>query len=372
MTQHLQLPVEAFALFTETSVVTKNFQVLMSAAAIFSLILLTIHGYYGVLQVKWGRLLSRLGTAILIFSVLVLSLTSIIDISDNYKNLYMKLKISDVISDPVASTVYVQSGVEEGTVRDVNVSRLSQILESGVLKVGYSAIDIPFSYQNQKGQLVGYDIAYAYQLASDLDCKLEFTPCDFNVLHQELQAGFYDIAMSSVLMTEDRLLNLSFTHPYHEENAVLVVPQPQKKHFLDLRLITSEQGLKIGAFGEYKHYVRQHFPAAILVSLDSMDPLEKTGEVTAWLTSRTSGFIWCLSHPDFVTIDYDGLIGKAYFSYPVRNEEFKFVSFLNNWMKLKELSGFQQQMNNYWLKGEALIKPEPRWSILRNILHVGD
>jgi hypothetical protein len=73
-----------------------------------------------------------------------------------------------------------------------------------------------------------------------------------------------------------------------------------------------------------------------------------------------------------VVIDYGGLIGKAYFSYPVRDQGFKFISFLNNWLILKELSGFHQEMVDYWLEGTYQKNPEPRWSILRNLLHVGE
>ena len=283
----------------------------------------------------------------------------------------MNLALSDVIHDPVESIVYTEIGVEEGTVRDPTVPTLQRVLESGVLKVGYNTLDIPFSFRNKESALVGFDIASAYQLARDLDCKLEFIRCDFGSLPQELKAGLYDIAMSAVLMTEERLLALNFTHPYLEDDVVLVVPTAHKKFYLNYPDIESRE-LKIGAVGEYKQFLRRHFPDATLVPIESLDILAGNWDIDAWMTAKNTGFIWCLSNPNFVTIDYEGLIGKAYFSYPVQDDNYKFISFLNNWLILKNLTGFHKEMYNYWFEGQSPKKQAPRWSILRDVLHVGD
>ena len=89
----------------------------------------------------------------------------------------------------------------------------------------------------------------------------------------------------------------------------------------------------------------------------------------AWLSTRTQAFIWCLSHPDFVVIDYAGQIGKRYFAYALPIGSTDWASFLNSWLTLKEQSGFKQQMYSYWVLGENPKERPPRWSILRNVLH---
>jgi len=372
MVDHLHLPIEGFALFTETEAITMNFQVLMSIAAVLSLILLIIHNYHGVLEIKWKPLLLKLGSTLAVFFVSILLIKPLVTITDNYKDLYGNLKIRDVIKHPVEATVFPNVGIEQGTARAPGRSPLEQVIESHVLKVGFNTTDTPYSYFNNQKELVGYDIAYAYALAKDLDCKLEFIPCDYNRLHVELQAGYYDIAMSAILMTEDRLLDLNFTRPYKEENIALIVPASKKNHFLNVSAITTEQGLIIGAIGDSKEFAYRHFPFAKVIEFNSLDRLEKEWDIDAWIATRNNGFIWCLSHPNYITIDYGGLIGKAYLSYPVKDYGFKFISFLNNWLLLKELSGFQRKMNDYWIEGESLKKKEPRWSILRNVLHVGE
>ncbi|HLY65941.1 MAG TPA: cation:dicarboxylase symporter family transporter, partial [Chloroflexota bacterium] len=64
-------------------------------------------------------------------------------------------------------------GQDAGSVQGVTVR---DIQSSGVLRVGYNPGVMPFSYWNNRGDLVGYDISFAYELARDLNVRLEFIP----------------------------------------------------------------------------------------------------------------------------------------------------------------------------------------------------
>ena len=67
---------------------------------------------------------------------------------------------------------------------------LAAIQARGVLRVGYNQNVIPFSYLNDHGDLVGFDISYAYELARDLDAtELELVPFDWQLLSGDLAHG---------------------------------------------------------------------------------------------------------------------------------------------------------------------------------------
>jgi ABC-type amino acid transport substrate-binding protein len=238
--------------------------------------------------------------------------------------------------------------------------------------VGYSTLDIPFSYLNSAGDLVGYDIAYAYQLARDLDCTLEFIPVDFARLGEQIADGEFDIAMSAVVMNEERIKTMDFSQTYQEQNVVLIVPTKRIKEFLDLHKVEKRQDLKILTYGFFSHIAKRHFPYADLIGAQNLsildDPLEN-GQADAILWTKLQGFAWCLNHPWLTPIDYGGQLGKCYLAYPVALYAIQWVSFLDHWLSLKEQSGFQEQMTRYWLKGEKIEQPTPRWSIIRNVLH---
>src|SRR6185437_1057248 len=82
---------------------------------------------------------------------------------------------------------------------------VAAIQRAGVLRVGYNDAVPPFSYRNAAGDLVGYDISFAYRLARDLAVRLEFVPFTWDGLAGDLAARRFDIAMSGIYITDQRL-----------------------------------------------------------------------------------------------------------------------------------------------------------------------
>lgn len=368
----LGFPKGAAELFLELKSFTSNFQVLMSIASVLTLILLTIYGYYGLIKVQWNQLVRRLILPFAVFTALVFVFRSSIKPADKYENLYMSLTLPKEIETPQHIEILKsgQTGAKRSFSQNEIPEVFKQILTTGVLKVGFNANSIPYCYFNNQGELVGFDIAYAYALASDLGCDLELIPFLFNDLTKDLTDGTFDIGMSSIIMTEKRLLEMGFSFPYLEDNNVLIVPRSQKNPYLHLEKVKTTEGLVIGAEGAQAEIAKKTFPLAKITSINSPDLLLEH-KLDALFWSETTAVIWCLSNPDFVTISYGNAITKSYFGYPVRRHATDFGFFLNNWMTLKEQSGFKTAMKDYWINGISPEKKAPRWSILRNILKWG-
>ena len=290
-------------------------------------------------------------------------------LKDNYDNHYSDLRIGDVIDNPVPSRILAAG--EFGAPREYGPDAASEplgvILKSGILKVGFDIYDIPFCYFNRWNEISGYDVAYIYELARDLDCQIEFVPLNLEKMGSELQSGLYDMGIGALVMDEHRLKLMDFTSAYTEQNNVMIVAAKDRRKFLDL-LPGSGSGLKIGAVGAYKSIVTRHFPEAILVpDADINDALEN-GKVDAWMWGRRSALVWCENHPNFIVAEYQGLIGKRFYAYPLRTGSIDWNLFLNNWMILKQKSGFKKDMERYWIEGRSIKEREPRWSILQNLL----
>ena len=366
LTGQLNFPKESIELFMQTLSITMNFQVLVSSASILCLIILVLYSYYGLLQIKWKTLLinSLLTVSFLAISLEVLHST--VHLQDNFQNQYMDLKITDVIEDPVS--VKISKSLREQTGKPKSNKIFSDILSSGILRVGYSPVDTPYSYFNEHGELVGYDIAFAYQLAKDLDCSLEFVLTDYKNFDRQVENREFDIAMSGILLTEDRIRIMDFTKPYRQENIVLVVPSSKQNEFMNVSKITQDPNLRIRVVGAFEFLAKRHFPMAQIIA-DESDASLVDGNVDAWLTIRMEGFVWTLSHPDFTLIDYRGALGQRYLAYAIPSGSEDWLTFLNNWLVLKEQSGFKEEMTRYWLQGESLQTIPRRWSIIRNVLH---
>jgi len=366
----LNFPSESKALFTQTMAVTLNFQVLMSIASVLTFIILVLYAYYGLLQLKWKMFFTRLVPAFAVLIAVVIGAKQVIHLRDNYQDLYPNLTIQEAIHNPVSAKILARG--ESGAMRDHREDRpydpLEDILKTGVLKVGYGPDNMPYAYFNNDHQLVGMDIGYAYQLARDLDCTLEFVLIDIDQMGADLSNGVYDIGMSAVLMNEERIRYMDFTHTYTEQDNVLIVPIKNRSQYIHLKQIAQDSSLRIGAIGGYIPVVERHFPLAKVVAATGIEEAFQQGKADAYMTSRIPAFVWSLSHPEYVVADYEGLIGKRYFAYPIPIGSIDWGSFLNHWLVLKEQSGFKEKMSRYWIEGENPKQRPPRWSLLHQIL----
>jgi ABC-type amino acid transport substrate-binding protein len=52
---------------------------------------------------------------------------------------------------------------------------------------------------------------------------------------------------------------------------------------------------------------------------------------------------------------------------PIGEPEWRDV--LNSWVTLKRTDGTVQKLYDYWILGKDAESHEPRWSVIRNVLH---
>lgn len=373
--QELQFPKQALDLFYETLAITIHFEVLLSVASVLVFIILALFAYYGLLRIRWRRLCWQMALGLGVLAGLILFLKERIHLEDRYQHLFPTLSVTEVLVNPVDAKIitdpedWVNFAKNNPVVSDDEAAKIfTNILSTGVIRVGYNVNNIPYCFINESGELAGYDIAYAYQLARDLDCKLEFYPIKFDELDKQIEARYYDIAMSSVIMDEVRLRNMDFTRSYADEKNILIVPKEKESEFSDYELVSQNPHLRIGASIGYKNVVERHFPKAQLVIVEGLNDLIE-GKVDALVYSQISAFVWAIDHPNFAIVDYENLLGRKYFAYPVKRGAYPFLNFLNSWLYLKENQGFKEEMDRYWFKGITPKSLEPRWSVIRNVLH---
>ncbi len=365
LVETLSFPQDAFNLFAETIAITLNFQVLMSVSAMLTFIILVLLRYYGLLEINWRKLSLQLSTMVVVLLGAIAIGRQFVHIEDNYRDMYLSLRIQEILENPPQATI-----LSERTPHPVDLTpeAFARVLKTGALRVGYDPNNIPFCYFNKWNELVGYDIAYAYQLAKDIDVRVEFVPLQYPLLGKDLDTGYFDIAMSAIVLDDQRLLDMDFTHVYENQPNALVVPICDLSRFRNLDDVIAMHNLKIGAGGAYSVVAKNHFPHAQIISVDSDDAI-LTGKIEVNLWSQLPAYIWCVGHPEYTTLVYNKQLGSRYFAYPVRTGSQDFVSFINHWMALKAQSGFRKTQTDYWIHGKRLASKEPRWSIIRNLLH---
>ncbi|MCO6049496.1 transporter substrate-binding domain-containing protein [Mesorhizobium sp. RP14(2022)] len=92
------------------------------------------------------------------------------------------------------------------------------------LTVGANVGNVPWEFQDEKGEIVGFEIELVKEVAKRLgydDVQVENIP--FNGLFSAVQSNRIDVAVSSITITKKRLESVSFAQPYYDSDQSLSV-----------------------------------------------------------------------------------------------------------------------------------------------------
>ncbi len=99
--------------------------------------------------------------------------------------------------------------------------------DGDTLILGTSADYPPYEFhvldENGEDQIVGFDIALAYQIAEDMGKTLVIKDMAFEFVEQELQNGTVDMVLACIAPTPERLKVEDFSDIYREDPAPIMV-----------------------------------------------------------------------------------------------------------------------------------------------------
>ncbi len=366
----LGLPIEAVNIYLTTLPFTSGFQSMLSVMQIASISLFITLSCRQMIIIKWSRIIRNIVITVIPIFILFAGIyvfNPLPKIINETKSIF-ELKICSNIPVTVHQTATPPaiSSVEKEDVLD-------RILRTKVLKVGYNLSVPPFCFLNVDDQIVGYDIAFAYELAYDLGVELELVPLDYSKIAEELNDNLYDIAMSAITINEQRLKYLAFTHDYINPRIVFVAREEARKPFLNTEEVLENQNLQIAMLkgSSYEHLARELFPNKELILLNSYDDFLPLDKNVALLWEEEESIAWLLMHRGYRLVLPTPALGFDSLGYALKENSPRFLHYLNTWLELKNISGYTTKQYDLWVKGKTEIAApsEPRWSIIRNVLH---
>lgn len=99
---------------------------------------------------------------------------------------------------------------------------LDQIRSQGELRIGVEAAYVPFTFRRE-GKIVGYDVELAEIFCKSLGVKPNFIDTAWAGVIPSLYAKKFDIIMSAMSYTAERVKRVAFTIPYAEASQALLV-----------------------------------------------------------------------------------------------------------------------------------------------------
>lgn len=370
----LELPSDLFQLYMVSSLLTSRFTSLLAAMNIFILAVGGIAMLTGLARISMSRLLVY-GTATpLIFGATIVGsyfiLSSMISSEYVMDDVVRNMSVANEL--PPAVLEYRAHSTDSSN----EPRSLSQIRESGVLRVGYKPQQVPFSYFNAENKLVGFDVEMMHELAQDMETKIEFIPYTLDTAFDGLNSGRFDIAVSGIQMTIKRLEHANFSTPVLDLHYAFVVKDYRADEFATNELVRQAGTLHIAVVGEYPviPLLEKRFPNIHFVEIESDQKYfnNRGKDYDALIISLEAGKAWTLLEPEYTTLFRRDDIKSFPASYIVAKSNVELLNFLNGWLVLQQTSGRIEQLYDYWIQGKNAVPKKPRWSVMRNVLHWGE
>lgn len=174
---------------------------------------------------------------------------------------------------------------------------LARIKAAGVIKVGTEGTYAPYSFHDETGALVGFDVEVAQLVAEELGVKAEFIETKWDSMIAGLDAGRFDVIVNQVGITPERQEKYLFSTPYtyiygalisHKDNQTVTSLQ-------DIAGLKSAQSLTSNWAQSAENF------GAELVGVDGFDQaveLIANGRADVTINSEASYYDYLTQKPD--------------------------------------------------------------------------
>ena len=127
---------------------------------------------------------------------------------------------------------------------------IADIKKMGKLRVGVEATYPPFTFRDG-GKIVGYDIDLLEHFTKELGVEAEVIDTQWSGIIPSLYAKRFEIIMSSMSYTKERLEKVLFTIPYAEASQALLIRADDKDKIKSIEDMSGRVlGVKLGSPGE--------------------------------------------------------------------------------------------------------------------------
>ncbi len=371
----VKIPADTFQLFLTTGVINARFGTLTSAMYMVTLALAGSYALAGNLRLSPGRIL-RYALVTAGLTVVTLAMTGGL-LRALGSGTYDKDRLVEemkLLRPPTVRASVLRQLPSEPLPKD-GASVLDAIRARGRIRVGYVDGALPYSYLNSRGELVGFDVEMAYTLAAELGLAIEFVPVPRERLAEVINAGLCDVVMGGIAVTTGRASEMVFSPPYVDETLSFAVPDHRRADFSSAEWIRATPGLRVAVpnLPYLEEIIHREFPRVEIVPVSVDRAVDfftgRMERIDALVFPAERGSYFTLLYPAFSVAVPHPLAIRFPLAYPVARRDLEFARFLGIWIDLQRKNGTVQALYDHWILGRDAQPKQPRWSVIRNVLH---
>ena len=235
-------------------------------------------------------------------------------------------------------------------------SALEEILKRGELWVGMEAGYQPFEMQDEKGNIVGFDVDMAYEMGKALfgeggEKKVKLINTAWEGIIPALMTHKFDIIMSGMTVLQSRNLKINFCDPYYYIGQCLLIQRKDKDKYEDYRdlnkkgiIVTSKLGVT-GAFTAEKMMPKAELR---LFKTEAEGALQvANGIADAFVYDEPQVRVFAAMYRDKTVGIYEPLTYEP-LAWAIRKGDPDFLNWLNNFLAQVRGDGRWEELKDKW------------------------
>jgi polar amino acid transport system substrate-binding protein len=233
---------------------------------------------------------------------------------------------------------------------------IDEIQKRGSIRVGMSTF-VPWAMRDKNGELIGFEIDVAKQLAKDMDVAVEFIPTAWDGIIPALLAGKFDVIIGGMSITEERSKTVDFTVPYaHSSLGVMANKEvaeslswPDDYNSTDVTFVCRRGATPC-------NYIQTEFPKAQLRQFDDQgQTLQEVlnGNAHAMISSQPLPAHTIFDNPEIVFSPTEEKIDPGNEAFALRKDDTDSLEYFSNWINQNTENGFLDERHQYWFGGRS-------------------
>lgn len=238
-------------------------------------------------------------------------------------------------------------------------STLKKITKSGVLKVGTTGTQPPFSMEAKDGTLIGFEIDLAELLAESMNLELELVRLPFTDLLTNLEAGKVDVVMSGMSITMERNMKAAFVGPYVLSGKSILTKMESLAN-VNAAEELNESNLKVTSLkgSTSEKFVKVFLPEATSLPAEDYDKaIAKllSNEANVMVADYPVCVLNILKNPNsgLVTLTEPLTVEPIGMALPPSDP--LFINFMENYINALTMNGLLSELEEYWFNNGSWL-----------------
>jgi polar amino acid transport system substrate-binding protein len=235
----------------------------------------------------------------------------------------------------------------------VQESTIESVMQRGVLKVGMSTF-VPWAMKDKTGELIGFEIDVATQLAKDMGVKVEFVPTKWAGIIPSLLTGKFDVVIGGMSIRPDRNLKVNFSIPYDYAGQSIVANKNLATGFNSLKDFDRPDVIITARLGSTAADAANKFmPKAQKKFFDDEAQVIQeviNGKAHAAVASAPLPAYQALKYPDKLFLPIKGTFTKEPIGFAVRKGDFDTLNYFDSWIRVVDARGWLEERKHYWFE----------------------